>query len=461
MQKLHASLSAQQMNNVYAASSDARPLDPANTSFQLLCLLPPALLALVASHLQHKGLLCLQRCSAALHSLRGDESYMVAAWRHAKLTVHSFVLLPEWALPPELCVMRTTTAHPHPYFIPHSLWQAALPALKAAEARQRSLLQLRQWMLQPQPTKTMLATRDDECRLWEEDEAETLDAAGVERVEVMSDINRGSLSVFKRGGVEVRCRLVLQVCPYLQHFSLWVDQAILVLPSHEDTFALLPRLRSLLLVQREHPSTRRVDYYDTESPPGWESFNFQRMLDSLPCLVTLRCKGVYLSMADLLAVACHSALSELHIDTGTSHSADCPWVGKGLKFPSDANKQRPASGIPLAADLGAEEEKREGALLDLLDPLRGTAAPASGEEDRNEESTEVRATLQRAHTALTRTQPTRRSCEVRLALAELLNRRLRISVVHTDFSRTLLRRYSMQAALLRLTLRQQLSRHMY
>ena len=46
------------------------------------------------------------------------------------------------------------------------------------------------------------------------------------------------------------------------------------------------------------------------------------MLDSLPCLVPLRCKGTCFSSADLLAVACHSTLSELHIDTGDANASE-------------------------------------------------------------------------------------------------------------------------------------------
>ena len=65
--------------------------------------------------------------------------------------------------------------------------------------------------------------------------------------------------------------------------------------------------------------------------------------------------------------------------------------------------------------------------------------------------------------ALTRTQPTQRSCEVRLALADLLHRRLRRGGLYTDdhdsrplHPKALLLRYRAQVAVIRCTLRQQL-----
>ena len=71
--------------------------------------------------------------------------------------------------------------------------------------------------------------------------------------------------------------------------------------------------------------------------------------------------------------------------------------------------------------------------------------------------------MRRMRTALTRTQPTQRSCEVKLALAEWLRRRLRRGKLYTDdqegrprYPKSRLRRYRVQVALLRYTLRQQL-----
>ena len=72
--------------------------------------------------------------------------------------------------------------------------------------------------------------------------------------------------------------------------------------------------------------------------------------------------------------------------------------------------------------------------------------------------------MRRLHTALTRTQPTQRSCEVRLALAEWLHRRLRRGRLHTDdhssspdHPKSHLRKHRQLVALLRSTLRQQLT----
>ena len=77
---------------------------------------------------------------------------------------------------------------------------------------------------------------------------------------------------------------------------------------------------------------------------------------------------------------------------------------------------------------------------------------------------EVRAELQRMQAALTRTQPSQRSCEARLALADWLHRRLRRGKLetiehhsHIPHSKPLLRRYRLLVALLRSTLHRQLS----
>ena len=69
--------------------------------------------------------------------------------------------------------------------------------------------------------------------------------------------------------------------------------------------------------------------------------------------------------------------------------------------------------------------------------------------------------MQRMQAALTRTQPSQRSCKARLALAEWLHRRLRrggmyANEVELGFHKSQLRRYRLLGALLRSTLQRQL-----
>ena len=83
--------------------------------------------------------------------------------------------------------------------------------------------------------------------------------------------------------------------------------------------------------------------------------------------------------------------------------------------------------------------------------LTGTAEWQRDCEDVRHEERRLRA-------ALARTRPSQRSCEVRLALADWLFRRLRRGGLLTNEqarSKSLLRRYDMLVALLRYTLRSQ------
>ena len=89
----------------------------------------------------------------------------------------------------------------------------------------------------------------------------------------------------------------------------------------------------------------------------------------------------------------------------------------------------------------------------------------AGSAELQSEREAVRVELQRMLSALTRTRPSRRSCEVRLALAEWLHRRLRRGGLHTNqwvhehylYAYSLLHRFRLQVALLRSILPRQLS----
>ena len=123
------------------------------TPFQLLSQLPEDLLAQVASYLPVVTLLVLQRASHTLANLRAEESYMAEAWSSAQMAVDTGSKLPGWALPLKQCVYSGQQQ-----LIPVHVWQAALPALRAAvakrrdndkdERRRQQHQQLRQWVEQ-------------------------------------------------------------------------------------------------------------------------------------------------------------------------------------------------------------------------------------------------------------------------------------------------------------------------
>ena len=460
----------------------------ASSSFQLLSLLPPPLLALVACHLDYDDLLRMQRCSSALRRLRSDESYMAVAWSGAGLCLETRRSLIEWTILEEDCVRLVAATRVHGDtgvdFIPVHVWQTAQPALQAAVAkrelddsekeqwhqrlqqlRQWQLQRLRQWVEQPQPTKRILARRGwgsayrplptpfSSTRLCEADTDRESPSAAEERVEVLRDVTRERLAELQPEyrDVEVRCRLVLQACPALQHLALGIDSLSHVEPSHEDTFALVPHLRSLRLYQN-NSLMGAPELLITEPP-----VDFERMLDSLPHLTSLRCKDIYISISDLLDLASHSTLEQLHIVASGQHLADKRWLGDELRIPSslcEEELEQAVARVTLDGHLEAEAP-----------PIhRFDSAVLHGATINDESEIKMpawtRDDMQRMQAALTRTQPTRRSCETRLALADWLHRRLRRGGLHTDavdHPAWLLRHYRSQVALLRSTLQRQLS----
>jgi len=431
----------------------------------MLSLLPAPLLALVASHLDPAPLLRLQRCSSTLHSLSTDEAYLAVAWRHTVLHLNTSARLAEWMFPIEQCVVTRQHDVPFQRSIPLAVWQAALPALQAARTRlkrfdrterSQALQQYRQWLCEPQPSMWISARRDRGGRLWQVDEAEEQQAAGVERMEVLRHIHWTDVSKLLLQGrdVEVRCRLVLEACPYLQSLSLQINVNTCIEPAHKDTFALLPRLRSLSLVQTDDGS--RALYYPCEEPP----VDLARMLHTLPRLTCLHCTDIHMGLDDLLNIALHSTLEQLHIQTQYHQEGiGVQWLAGEIKFPISSVEedeqwlQLDASRATFDGDIAAESEV-EVATAPVDRPVVMSVTTA-GREDAL--SAAERAAIR---TKLTRTRPTRRSCEIRLALAEWLHRRLRRARLHTDDQYCLmwmLRHYRNQLSVLRRTLQMQLS----
>ena len=443
--------------------------------------LPPPLLALVASNLPVVSLLRLQRCSSQLHRLRADESYMTVAWRHSTLSLNAGTPLVDWTVPDAQCVWHDGLAPS----IPIDLWDAAVPALALAAAEReqfdkesqhnrryvatprQQLQQFRQLVERPLPTRWILAMRDEEGRLWEVKGEEWCWTSGLERVEVLRNFNKAHLRA-KYASVhdsvqETRCRLVLQACPYLHSLDLLVGDSFNGRISHEDTFSLLPRLHSLSLAR--HNETGGVNS-SLRQPP----VDIDRMLTSLPHLTSLDCRvGVFLGMSHLLTLAAYCTLEALRIDTGLLQLGDAPWLGDEIRFPlsedDDYELLRRAAGAAVVSD--RRGVRHVVTIHDHSDLQRwGEFGAEKGLEEEvvlgkeEEPLTWTRADTARLHASLTRTQPTQRSCEARLALADWLHRRLMRASLLTgqqSFQPWLLSHRRKQVQLLRCVLQRQLS----
>ena len=433
-----------------------QPLATSFSSFQLLSLLPPPVLALIASHLRLNTLLHLQRCSSSLYRLRLDGAYMAVAWRRAEMRLSSQARLHEWVLPWDQCI-----AHGHAErLIPVSAWRAALPVLRAVLAGSNRHEEdglrhrLHHLVVKRQPTKWVLAKRTQWWYArWEVvDDERAQQSADMRRVEVLRDVTmrimiEEVLPYFRN--VEVRCRFMLQVCPYLQHLDLTIDTSF---PPERDTFTLVPRLRSL-----------RVAHYYCRGDVEWKCpFDTRGMLDSLPYLTSFSCNNIRrMGVEQLLDIASHSTLEDVHIDSGPDHALDYyEWIGRAIKFPISVKEDEERLGddakvMNRSGDIEEEGKVEEAALFGSI----------SGGGEGERQDWEMKDEVQRMRAALTRTQPTQRSCDVRLALADWLHRRLRRGRLCTDdYSpnpplrpKSLLRRYRIQVALLRYTLRQQLT----
>ena len=81
-----------------AASTSAAKPTTSKAPFRLLELLPPPLLALVASQLPVVTLLRLQRCYSSLRRLCTSGSYMAAAWRWAVVSLPLHERLHRWTV---------------------------------------------------------------------------------------------------------------------------------------------------------------------------------------------------------------------------------------------------------------------------------------------------------------------------------------------------------------------------
>jgi len=227
--------------------------------------------------------------------------------------------LHHWTLPVKQCIANSRSRDQH--FIPVSVWQAALPVFLALLANPEYpcdewYLRLSLLVEQRQPTVFIQAKHCDDGS-WEAVDsssavgASTEESAVVQRVEVLRDIDwqyMGEEVIAPRAAeMEVQCRLVLRACPFLQHLHLDADAYVKL--RHEDTFALLPCLRSVRLTL--HPD----EYDEYDGLVGEPLFDYRAMLDSLPHFTSLsHTTGDLSSIAELLNILSQTTPEELHVD---------------------------------------------------------------------------------------------------------------------------------------------------
>lgn len=79
----------------------------------------------------------------------------------------------------------------------------------------------------------------------------------------------------------------------------------------------------------------------TTTETTYPLFDLQLTLDSLPSLVSLTCvEFCHLTITQLLAIASHSTLEEVCIDTDYTGVSDDEWIGEGMVFPSTWRRMR-------------------------------------------------------------------------------------------------------------------------
>ena len=169
---------------------------------------------------------------------------------------------------------------------------------------------------------------------------------------------------------------------------------------------------------------------------------------ALPHLTSLHLANARpLGTRNLLDIASHSTLHDIRLDNCSFELCDFHWLGVDPSIPLDTQQLKQHAETPVVGNVEEEEGvEAEGAMID------GVNDPWSQNWTMHK--------LQRLDAALKRTQPTRRSCELRLALADWLPRclqcgNLRQATQHRPDM--LMYEYCKQVASLRRTLQQQLS----
>jgi hypothetical protein len=226
-------------------------------------------------------------------------------------------------------------------------------------------------------------------------------------------------------------RRIFHSTHHLQRLQLKVDAISHRMPSI-DTLRLLAHLRHL-----------RVEHYDCdESHPEESLLNFRAALDVLSQLTSVHSIGLHVGIADVLHIAAHSTLDDVVVaaQDGDVAYLDRYWLGDSVKsfhFPSEGDD---VSADEDNSDEDAEEEEVKDA------------------EEAEEE--DALATEHRLRAALSRTQPTLRSVQTRLALVELLQSRINRHSLRSGCLRplSLLAHYRRFAELVRSSLQWQCER---
>ena len=235
-------------------------------------------------------------------------------------------------------------------------------------------------------------------------------------------------------------RRVLAAVPQLRRLRLTVDKLHYDTADMLHSFTIVPHIRQLCVTQCDS------DYTNTED----STIDIHATLHALPRLTALHLCDIRVGIADLLAIAAHSALEHVCIDRLQPYRAsrvtylDKDWLEDkpdgGFLFPPHHTREGQGEGEgvegrggPRQAHTDKQPEVRESEEEDGKQwPVRdGAAAALSSDRD------EVDVGMQRLWTALHRSQPTLRSVETRLVLVGAVRRRLSRPSLGASFRRPL------------------------
>ena len=76
------------------------------------------------------------------------------------------------------------------------------------------------------------------------------------------------------------------------------------------------------------------------------------MLRNLPRLTSLSCEYLFVDTSDLLAIASHSTLEQLHLEARGEYLGDEQWLGHNLRIPAIVTRDKRGAKRSATARLG-------------------------------------------------------------------------------------------------------------
>ena len=195
-------------------------------------------------------------------------------------------------------------------------------------------------------------------------------------------------------------RFVLHATPQLQHLHIFLHPAEVMPPP----LSLVPRLRSLHLEKSvvDLPTTRSIH------------LPLRVALNALPCLTSLRCTHVLVSLQDLIDIAAHATLEHIELRSSWKNVLQIRLLLEGVHF------------VTGGVDIDVGEQQVEDAQWDEWEAQEERAEMKAQPDNRDSSLTaaEDERNIQQLLASLTRVTPTPRSVTARLCLSRYLKRQL-------------------------------------